>query len=69
MHCTNSRTWWILICCREGFKKANSFKKSLYFPTYLELDTCLEETGSCNEILLDRIEKWTIENEKSDQDF
>ena len=41
----------------------------MYFPTSLELDTCLEETGLCNKILLDRIEKWMIENEKSDQDF
>ena len=46
-----------------------AFKKSAYFPTTSELDTCLKETGSHNEILLDRIKKWIIENEKSDQVF
>ena len=46
-----------------------AFKKSSYFPTSSELDTCLEETSSHNKILLDRIQKWIIENEKSDQVF
>ena len=46
-----------------------AFKKSSYFPTSSELDTCLEETGSHNKIMLDRVEKWIIENEKSDQVF
>ena len=46
-----------------------AFKKSSYFPTSSELDTCLGETSSHNKIMLDRIQKWIIENEKSDQVF
>jgi hypothetical protein len=46
-----------------------AYQNSTFFPTSEELDKCLGETGSHNEILLERMAEWQCQNEATDAVF